>query len=151
MNIQSNYNLGYTVKKPEKREISFKATLPEIKEAVNKAVEEKKMCPGKASFFNKLVDFFEKTQEQMKKNPNIQEKFDFELGQKNEFSEEVRKIKIDNTTLEDIDNNFNGTSFSCGSDEGCTCGKGQSLGQFIKTYFEETLNLNKADTIEINK
>lgn len=152
MNIQG-FNCASNVKPQasKKQPISFQATLPEIKQAVEE--KQGKLCPGKTAFVMKVVNFMEGVQQKMKadSSPEMPKKLDFVLGEVNSLPESVKGIEVNGNTLAQLDKQLNETSFSCGPDSDCSCGKGQSLGEFFsKVVLAKILKVPNPEKIELD-
>jgi hypothetical protein len=153
MNISgvfNNYQPPKTLKN-NRHNIAFQATLPEIRDALEKS---DKLCPGKKGFVEQILAFFEAIQEKVQQkaatDKTLTGTFEFKLGEKNNIPENLKSFNVEGATLELLDKRLNESSFSCGPDSDCSCGKGQSLGAFFgKVILGNILKVNKPDVIEI--
>lgn len=157
MNIQNTLYSGNLLKHSAtgQNNVTFTATLPEIREAVDNATT-KELCPGKKKFLNQLIKFFEEFQKQLakkfKQDSSYPETFEFKLGEINQIPEKFNTIIVRNKgTIGDVDKQLNQKQYSCGTDKDCTCGKGITAGRFLaETIFKKILNVNKPNVIEID-
>lgn len=143
--------------------VSFTATLPEIREAMD-TTQNKHFCAGKRGFVDALVKFFEGVQAEMGKMKDaVVAKLDYKLGQKNNIPEALKDVKIDSPlkdiplmkgaqTLEEVDNVLATAQFKCSPTSTCGCGKNIPLGEYIgKGVFGDILGVkNKPEVIELD-
>jgi hypothetical protein len=131
--------------------VSFKATLSEITDSFEKS---DKLCEGKKTFIRQLLAFLSDIQDQMKEKvqqgKNIPAHFNFKLGEMNQIPPALKKLNVEGAGLDVLDKKLNDTSFSCGPESDCSCGKGQSLGEFLsKTILGKILKVPNPDVIEL--
>lgn len=135
----------------KKQPVAFQATLPEIKQALEE--KQAKLCPGKTIFISQIAKFLEGIQQKMAQNQQAgaPKKLDFMLGEMNVLPESISKLEIKGQTLEQLDAKLNEGSFSCGPKSDCTCGKGQTLGEFLsQVILAKILKVPNPEKIELD-
>ena len=159
MNIQNFAPANYAAQ-PQKvqQPVSFKATLPELKDALEKC-DHPDLCAGKKGFIKaKLIKFFEEAQAHLaakaKGDDTVPKKFDFKLAEENVIPEALKDFKssgLQGMSLEQKQDVFLKTEFKCSPTSTCDCGKSIPLGEyFAKTVLGEFLKVNKPEVIELD-
>ena len=174
MNVQNFMHVNYANTQPKqvKQSVSFQATLPEMKDALIKdakrAEQGKKplLCTGKQAMMMAVLNCFKELEDKMAAKGV--KSFDFKLGENNDVPDELKDIKLsgkafeklsfikkENTTsIEGLDKEFNGEKdkYSCGDDSHCSCGSGQTLGEFLsQVVLGKLLKVSNPDKIELGK
>lgn len=130
---------------------NFTATPAQILDKLEYA----RICPGKKAYLENLATFFDKLEDKMLKSSKLPERFDYFLKRDNDIPQNLEKAKVRTgflswTSFKSIDQELNESSFSCGSDSHCTCGRGKSLKEYTSELLEY-IGVPEPDKISLGK
>ncbi|MGD9581267.1 MAG: hypothetical protein AB7V50_07830 [Vampirovibrionia bacterium] len=159
MNIQNFARTNYSVQ-PQKvsQPVAFQATIPELKDALEKA-DHPDLCDGKKGFIKvKLIKFFEAAQaflaDKAKKDDTVPKKFAFKLAERNEIPEALKDFRsegLQGMTIKQKEDFLIENEFKCSPTSTCDCGKGIPLGEyFAKTVLAEYVGVKNPEVIELD-
>lgn len=154
MKIAAN-NRGYYKSKIEKNNpVPFKATLTEIRQSNNLALQRSEICKGKSMAIEGLIKYFEQIRHKLPPN------FQFRLDRPNNFPEPVASIKSlmlnrfvqKKLTLAEMDSYFNSPlkTSACSGSETSIPKTNMTEGQFLTAFFRSILRLRNPSSIEVN-
>lgn len=128
--------------------VAFKADPKKIYKAI---AENDILCPGKEGFLLDLMKDVKSIQKEYSKYKyrGSEDSFKYYLNKQNNLSPDLQGTKLDKK-VSNLDEELHDGEFSCGSESGCSCGKGNSLGGFAVKLFK-MLDLENPEYITVKR